>query len=279
MRHWLWMAPLLWACEPRPVALFTVECATDACDTVRFVADPNQGGRVFSWTVDGGVPVATGAEYEHPGNLAAAEYVALRSTNSGGSDERGLWVVANQVLELDGKGAWEATAAGFELVEEKDRTIDTECGPLAVVTSIGGCFTGTQPATVHLSLAGTGTAGPPTPLDSSNYQTPATFLPGLTPDVTRGSWDGARAFAGGPPLSVGWDPATTSSVTAEPRFETAYTLASLTDIHWAIVETSSPAGPGFHQNAVRFQCDVDQWRIGSVVIPESALDDWASGRQ
>lgn len=270
MRRVLWLVGLCAACGPRPVALFTVDCANDECDTLHFAVQAGGGGDQFTWSVDG-VPVSTGPSYDHPGDLTAAEYVTLRSTTLAGSDVRGVWVVASEVVEPDATG-WAATAQGFELIEEKDRIVDTECGPLAIVTSIGGCFTGSQPIAVHLSHANLSLTAPPSPLSSANYDVPATYTPGLTPDIARGGWDGARAhIPGSPPLALDWDPALDSVVTTVPRYETAKMLASLTDTHWGVLEVPDV---GFHRNAVLMQCDGDHWEVGSTPLPDETLDAW-----
>lgn len=261
---------LLTACGPAPVALFEVECADQDCASALFRADPTGGGTAFVWSVDG-IPVAEGETYEHPGNLASAERVELRATSLGGSDVRGTWVVANEAVSPDAVGDWVPVASGFEVVEENGRTIDTECGPLAIVTSIGGCFTGVAPVEVLLSVVNPVGAAPPMPIDASNYVSPATFTPGITPDLTAGGWDAARAWVGGPALSVSWDPLVSSVVSAVPRLETAVAIPAPGDAHWAIVSVPGDT-PAFHRNAVQLSCDQGVWEVGSASMSDDVLD-------
>ena len=262
-----WIGAVVWvACGPPPDASFTVDCGDDACSTVDLVATGAEA--LYVWSVDGAV-AEEGSRLQLAGDLTAAQHVRLDATSAGGTAFTEQWLVANRRLTLDPVGAWVEAGLGFEVVSP-GRSVNTECGVLAVVTSIGGCFVPLSDFAIHLSAPMVSGSAPPSPLAAPDWAAPASWS-ALDGVVVRGGWDAARAHTGGTPIADGWDSATPPSSTTVPRYEAAFAPESTTEGHWVAVAGS---GPSFHENAAWVTCGAGGLDVGAVPVEDQVRNAW-----
>lgn len=275
MRHaWIWSAAAL-GCGPPPVATFSVVCADRDCTTALATADEPSDTTAFRWILDG-TSVGTGPTLVHEGEPGTVEHLQLEATSVGGTATSEIWVMPNEAVALDATGAWEPVGAGFELVGGGTRTVDTECGPFSMITSIGGCFVAGSSYGIFLSQPTSDSATPPSPLSPVAWEAPATFVPGSPlPAVQRGGWDAARAWIGADDVSDGWDPANASISGDVPRFEAGFSPDSVTLGRWAVVVMPGPQTV-FHSSALYLQCDADAFTVLGVPIEDRILGTWAA---
>ncbi|MEM6930714.1 MAG: hypothetical protein AAF602_27520 [Myxococcota bacterium] len=262
------LLPLLVACGEPPLGTFTVDCTDATCTEVRFVADDSGVTTIFAWQVDG-QRVDTGRELVRDLDLQRAELVRLEATSPGGTSGSQLWVAGNPALTQDAAGVFVQEAVGL-LTVGGDRTVDIECGPFAIVNSIGGCFTGTQPVTIHQSVPSLDTV-PPSLLDPASYGAPAEFVPADT--VGRGDFEGARAVFPDGPVEDAW-PGLPSMSSALPRFEAVFVPPTTGEGTW-IVTTAQERPRTLHRQALFVTCDADSLDVDSVRIDDETLADWS----
>ncbi len=185
---------MLVACGPPPEALFDVDCADQACETVVLTSRVAEDVDLL-WRLDG-EEAGGDPSVEHTVPADELHVVQLEVSTAFGSSSHSVALIPNVAMELDADGRAVAGATGYDLLEEKQGgIIATGCGLKEFpFSTIGGCFKGTSDVWMYYANGATMPASP------AGYADPAHFSAG-GPSVSAGDWNAARArVAGGTPV-------------------------------------------------------------------------------